>query len=86
VKIVWTNHDRGAFAEFMGSDLGAKFIRYLEQQKPDFPEEASDIQAMAITGAIHKGFNVALREIEKMGELPHMPLPQAKYVENVEAD
>ena len=84
MKISWTNHDRTALNEWLVSDLGKKFLLYLSQQSPDFPESL-DMQQFAMHGAVAKGFSLALREIDKMGDVPIMPLPKAKFVE-VEKD
>ena len=71
--ISWTNHDRTAFNDWANTDLGQKFIRCLEESRPKF-EVAMDINQMAIQGAIYKGYEQAIEQIDKMR---HISAPKA---------
>lgn len=80
MKINWTNDDRVSLNEFLLTGLGRKFIAYLEQDRPEFPE-TTDLTAMALSGAIAKGYSQLLKKIEDLARVPTPPLPQAKFVE-----
>lgn len=80
MKINWTNYDRTAFAEFLGSDLGQKFMRYLREDAPEIGEEA-DMQKLAFAGVETRTYQLVLKKIHAMAELPMMPLPKTKFVE-----
>lgn len=84
MKLNWTNDDRAALGEFLVSSLGRKFVSYLEQERPEYPE-TTDLTAMALSGAIAKGYDQLLKKIEGMSRIPNSPLPQVQFVE-VEKD
>jgi hypothetical protein len=79
MSLTWTNHDRVALNEFLTTDLGQKFIAYLEQEKPPFPEE-KDLTAFALAGAIGKGYAILLDKIQTARKIPTAPLPALKYI------
>ena len=84
MKVNWTNDDRSAFGEFLASSLGRKFIQYLEQERPEFPE-ATDLTAMALSGAVAKGYDALIKKIDGMARMPVAPMPKVEFVE-VEKD
>lgn len=84
MKVNWTNDDRSAFGEFLASSLGRKFISTLEQERPEFPE-TNDLTAMALSGAVAKGYDAMIKKIESMARLPALPGPKVEFVE-VETD
>jgi hypothetical protein len=79
----WSNFDRAALNEFLNSDLGQKFIRYLEQSRPKFNDALAldNINVLAISGAIAKGYEQALSEIERMRVIAKPGIPETKYIE-----
>jgi hypothetical protein len=83
MKIVWTNDDRVALNEFLVKSIGQKFLHYLEQQRPDFPEEADDLTRMAMAGAVGKGFQLALNQIDRMRKLDIPPAPTRETVDTM---
>jgi hypothetical protein len=83
MKIVWTNDDRVALNEWLVKSIGQKFLHYLEQQRPDFPEEADDLTKMAMAGAIAKGFQLAINEIDRMRKLDLQSAPTREFVDTV---
>ena len=84
MKVNWTNDDRAAFGEFLASSLGRKFIQYLEQERPEFPE-TNDLTAMALSGAVAKGYDTLIKKVEGMARMPAPALPTVPFVE-VEKD
>ena len=80
MSLVWTNHDRVALNEFLMTDLGQKFIAYLEQEKPPFPDD-KDLTAFALAGAIGKGYAVLLDKIQTARKIPTSPIPPVKYID-----
>jgi hypothetical protein len=84
MKVNWTNDDRGAFGEFLASSLGRKFIQFLEQERPEFPE-TTDLTAMALSGAVAKGYDALIKKIDGMARLPTPAAPKIEFVE-VEKD
>lgn len=78
--INWTNHDRHALDEWLATDLGRKFLTYLEQEKPPFPEE-TDLTSFALTGAILKGYSMLLQKIQGARRIPDPPLPPVHFVD-----
>jgi hypothetical protein len=77
--IIWSNHDRAAFNEWLNADLGQKALRYLEQSRPKF-DDSMDINALAIQGAMQKGYELALNEIDKMRSIVTAGIPKASYI------
>jgi hypothetical protein len=83
MKLVWTNDDRVALNEWLVKSIGQKFLHYLEQQRPDFPEEADDLTKMAMAGAIAKGFQLAVNTIDRMRKLEIPAAPARETVDTV---
>lgn len=84
MKINWTNDDRVAFSEFLASSLGRKFVAYLEQERPEFPN-TTDLTAMALSGAMAKEHDALLKTIDGLARVPVSPVPKVEFVE-VETD
>lgn len=78
--INWTNHDRHALDEWLTTDLGRKFLSYLEQEKPSFPE-GTDITAFALSGAIMKGYSLLLDKIHGARKILVPPVPPVKFID-----
>lgn len=78
--ITWTIHDKTALNDFLNTDLGQKFLRYLEQSRPRF-EAAMDINHMAMAGAIFKGYEQALEQIDKMRVVTVSRTDKSQYLE-----
>jgi hypothetical protein len=77
----WSNHDRVALNEFLNGDLGQKFVRFLEQSRPRFTDDQNDINAMALMGAMMKGYDRALQTLDDMRVVRSPTMPQTNYVE-----
>lgn len=82
MKTVWTNQDRVVLNEWLVKDIGKKFLLYLEQQRPAFPE-SYDVNALAIAGAMAKGYQICLEQIDRMRDLPAAPVPGREFVETL---
>jgi hypothetical protein len=80
MSLTWTNHDRVALNEFLVTDLGQKFIAYLEQEKPPFPDE-KDLTAFALAGAIGKGYAILLDKIQNARRIPTPTLPPVHFID-----
>jgi hypothetical protein len=78
--INWTNHDRHALDEWLSTDLGRKFLSYLEQEKPPFPEE-TDLTAFALAGAIMKGYSMLLEKITGARKILVPPVPPVQFID-----
>jgi hypothetical protein len=78
--INWTNHDRHALDEWLMTDLGRKFLAYLEQEKPPFPEE-TDLTSFALTGAIMKGYSMLLEKINGARNIVVPPVPPVRFID-----
>lgn len=84
--INWTTDDRVALNDWLFTGLGLKFLRYLSEQRPEMPDlSISDITKIALAGAVAKGYEHALAEIDQMRQVPTVPMPSVQYVE-VEKD
>lgn len=80
MRLTWTNHDRVAFGEFLMTDLGQKFLRWLEQEKPPMPE-TTDLTSFALYGAITKGYGMLLEKIVTAAKIDVPPLPPIKFID-----
>lgn len=78
--INWTNHDRHALDEWLTTDLGRKFLGYLEQEKPPFPAE-TDLTSFALAGAVLKGYAMLLDKIHGARKLVVPPVPPVKFID-----
>jgi hypothetical protein len=65
IMINWSNHDRAAFNDWCNTELGRKFLQCFKESRPKF-DTTLDINSMAMTGAIYKGYEQAIETIDKM--------------------
>jgi hypothetical protein len=85
MKLIWTNDDAVALAEFVTKGVGSKLIRYLAENRPLYPEDL-DLQKMALAAAVAKGYDQALASIDQLTMVKSAGAPKAKYVQNLEQD
>jgi hypothetical protein len=80
MRVNWTPDDCTALNIWLNTDLGQKFLRALESGRPNF-EVAMDLNSMAMTGAVCKGFDQALDKIDKMRQVKGSTPLDIKYVD-----
>jgi hypothetical protein len=79
MKINFTNDDRVALNAWLNTDLGQKFLRALEGARPKI--EGTEINQLAISGAMSKGYVQALEEIDSLRRVQGGNPLDVKYIE-----
>jgi hypothetical protein len=78
----WTMDDRSALGQWLKGDLGRKFLQRLAEGRPDIPD-STDLTGLAIAGAVMRGYDLSMKEIENLGRPPITGLASVEHVDTV---